>query len=374
MTHERGQPQHRRNPQARDRRQADRRGIAQQLERRVAFRRAMKRAVQSAMRLGAPGHPDQLLRPARRRRNRPHGMVSRRPRAAAHAARRCRFRLRHGQDHLRHLWRQGVGVQGRDPGARPDGAGQARRGRPPASHERGRTRTARTGKTSCSPKRTKYRKAHKGRIHGLPRAARAQFRRLRPEGDRAGPRHRAPDRGGAARDHPPHPPRRPRVDPHLPGCAGVDEAGRSPHGQRQGLARILDLPGQAGPDHVRARRRAGARWRARRSSSPPRSCRSRRASSRAPARRAWHEGATCAPRPTTSSTTELETSARRSSTCAFSAPAGSSRTPLGCGRCGATSRASRRSLASARREALRRDRDAETDTPGRRRQRRWDKT
>ena len=30
-------------------------GIAQQLERRVAFRRAMKRAVQSAMRLGAAG-------------------------------------------------------------------------------------------------------------------------------------------------------------------------------------------------------------------------------------------------------------------------------------------------------------------------------
>jgi small subunit ribosomal protein S3 len=38
--------------------------IAQQLERRVAFRRAMKRAVQSAMRLGGPGHPDQLLRPS----------------------------------------------------------------------------------------------------------------------------------------------------------------------------------------------------------------------------------------------------------------------------------------------------------------------
>ena len=30
--------------------------VAQQLERRVGFRRAMKRAVQSAMRLGALGH------------------------------------------------------------------------------------------------------------------------------------------------------------------------------------------------------------------------------------------------------------------------------------------------------------------------------
>ena len=36
------------------------------------------------------------------------------------------FGVRHGPDHLRHLRRQGVGVQGRDPGARPDGAGQAR--------------------------------------------------------------------------------------------------------------------------------------------------------------------------------------------------------------------------------------------------------
>ena len=41
--------------------------IAQQLERRVAFRRAMKRAVQSAIRLGAEGIQDQLLGPSWRR-------------------------------------------------------------------------------------------------------------------------------------------------------------------------------------------------------------------------------------------------------------------------------------------------------------------
>ncbi len=66
--------------------------IAQQLERRVAFRRAMKRAVQTAMRLGALGHPDQLRGPSRRRRNRADRMVSRGPGAAAHAARRHRLR------------------------------------------------------------------------------------------------------------------------------------------------------------------------------------------------------------------------------------------------------------------------------------------
>ena len=66
--------------------------IAQQLERRVAFRRAMKRAVQSAMRLGAGGIRINVLGPSRRRRNRPHGMVPRGSRAAAYAARRYRLR------------------------------------------------------------------------------------------------------------------------------------------------------------------------------------------------------------------------------------------------------------------------------------------
>src|SRR6201991_5119451 len=89
--------------------------IAQQLERRVAFRRAMKRAVQSAGGLGA----------ARRRGNRAHGVVPRGPGAAAHAARRHRLRRRHRLHDLRHLRRQGVDLQGRNPRARSDGAGQA---------------------------------------------------------------------------------------------------------------------------------------------------------------------------------------------------------------------------------------------------------
>ena len=99
--------------------------IASQLERRVAFRRAMKRAVQNAMRLGCPGDPDQLRRPSGRRGNRADRVVPRRPGAVAHAARRCRLRHRDRADDLRRLRRQGLGVQGRDHGARPDGAGQA---------------------------------------------------------------------------------------------------------------------------------------------------------------------------------------------------------------------------------------------------------
>ncbi len=108
-----------------------------------------------------------------------------------------------------------------------------------------------------------------------------------------GPSYGPPDRGGAARHHAPYPPYRPRLDPHFPGCPGVAEAGRGPHGQRQGRARVLGVPGEAGPHHVRARRRAGNRWRRRRSISPRRSCRSTRASSRVSAKRWRHEGQRC---------------------------------------------------------------------------------
>ncbi len=36
--------------------------------------------------------------------------------------------------------------------------------------------------------------------------------------------------GGPPRHDAPYEARRPRLDPHLPGCAGVEKAGRSPHG------------------------------------------------------------------------------------------------------------------------------------------------
>ena len=91
--------------------------IAQQLERRVAFRRAMKRSVQSAMRLGADGIRINCGGRLGGAEIAPYRMVSRRSRAAAHAARR--HRLRHG-DRSHRLWclrRQGLDLQGRDPRA-----------------------------------------------------------------------------------------------------------------------------------------------------------------------------------------------------------------------------------------------------------------
>ncbi len=100
-------------------------GIAQQLERRVAFRRAMKRAVQSAMRFGAQGiriNCSGRLGGAEIARMEWY----REGRVPLHTLRAdVDYRTSHGQDHLWHLRRQGVGVQGRDPRSRPDGAGQA---------------------------------------------------------------------------------------------------------------------------------------------------------------------------------------------------------------------------------------------------------
>jgi len=86
--------------------------IAQQLERRVAFppRHEARGAVGDASRRRR--HPYQLLGPSRRRRNRAHGMVSRRPRAVAHAARRHRLRRGDRVHHVRHLRRQGLDLQG----------------------------------------------------------------------------------------------------------------------------------------------------------------------------------------------------------------------------------------------------------------------
>ena len=71
-------------------------GICDQLVRRVAFRRAMKRAIQTVQKAGAPRRPRPVLRAARRLGDEPQGVLSRGSRAAAHAARRHRLRLPRG--------------------------------------------------------------------------------------------------------------------------------------------------------------------------------------------------------------------------------------------------------------------------------------
>ena len=98
--------------------------IAQQLERRVAFRRAMKRAVQSAMRLGAEGiriNCSGRLGGAEIARMEWY----REGRVPLHTLRAdIDYGVAHRVHDLRHLRRQGLDLQGRDPRARSDGAGQ----------------------------------------------------------------------------------------------------------------------------------------------------------------------------------------------------------------------------------------------------------
>ena len=90
------------------------------------------------------------------------------------------------------------------------------------------------------PKRTKFRKAHKGRINGIATSgaelAFGQFGLKALEPERVTARQIEAARRALTR----HMKRAgPGVDPHLPGRAGVEEAARSAHGLGQGRAGIL---------------------------------------------------------------------------------------------------------------------------------------
>ena len=137
-------------------------------------------------------------------------------------------------------------------------------------------RPARTRKAEAMllPKKTKYRKQFKGRIHG---AAKGGFtlnfgsyglKSLEPERD-----HRAPDRGRPPGDHPPDEASGPGVDPHLPGRAGHRQAGRSPHGQGQGLGRVLGRARRTRAGSCSRSTACPTTWPARRCASARPSCR-----------------------------------------------------------------------------------------------------
>ena len=90
-------------------------GICDQLVRRVAFRRAMKRAIQTVQKAGCAGDQGAVLGPARRLGDVAQGAVPRGPGALAHAAGRHRLRLPRGPDHLGPGRGQGLDLQGRHP-------------------------------------------------------------------------------------------------------------------------------------------------------------------------------------------------------------------------------------------------------------------
>ena len=148
--------------------------VARQLEQRVSFRRAMKKAIASTMRAGARRHPHRLLGTPRRRRNGAHREVPRGPRAAPHAARRHRFRARHGPHDLRDGGREGVDLQRRESWTSASRAMHRRRRRPgPPRRERAHARTE-AGQTSEADARTPE-------GQGVPRLDRG-IRRVRTSG------------------------------------------------------------------------------------------------------------------------------------------------------------------------------------------------
>ena len=121
--------------------------VAEQLQNRVSFRRAMKRSLASAIRSGAQGVKIQCGGRLGGTEMSPLRAVLGGPRPAAHAARRHRLRLLRGQDHVRPDRREGMDQQGRDHarglrgrrrpddpprrGRRASGAAAARRDRGP---------------------------------------------------------------------------------------------------------------------------------------------------------------------------------------------------------------------------------------------------
>ncbi len=112
-------------------------GIAQQLERRVMFRRAIKRAVTNTMRIGALGIKVRALGSAERRRNRAYRDSSREGRVPLHTFRaEIDYGLGGSSHDLRHHRRQGLDLQGRSvqPGSawHARGSGCGRPSRPPA--------------------------------------------------------------------------------------------------------------------------------------------------------------------------------------------------------------------------------------------------
>ena len=228
-------------------------------------------------------------RRSRRRRRRPRRRRPRRPRRRSGWPRR-RSRRR------RRRWRSAA--------AAAAAAAAVRR-------RRRRRRPRRRWPLMLSPKRVKHRKQHRGRKRrALARPDQGAVRRVRPQGARGRLAHQPPDRGRPYRDDPQDQAWRQGLDQRLSRQALHEEAGRDPHGLRQGLARGLGRRRQAGPRDVRAGRRARA---ARpRGDAPGRPQAARQDEVRACARTTrWHERhASCATWTTTSSSSTSATARR----------------------------------------------------------------
>ena len=254
-------------------------GIAQQLERRVQFRRAMRRAVTNTMRIGAQGIKVRVsgrLNGAEIARSEWY----REGRVPLHTFRAdidyglAEAKTTYGVIGVK-VWVFRGEVFDTPEAAAPEKAAPDAPQRPAAGVERqANSRINRS--VMLQPKRTKYQQAVQG---PQPRARaarqRGELRRVRVEVDRARAAHVAADRSGAARNDALREARRQDLDPRFPGQADHEEAPRSAAGQGQGQRRVLGRPDSAGPDPLRDRGRRPRKWRARRSRWRRRSCRCR---------------------------------------------------------------------------------------------------
>ncbi len=221
-------------------------GIAVQLEKRIAYRRAMRKAVDMALKMGAKGIKVMCS-------GRLGGVEIARtewylqgPAAPADPPGRHRLRLHRGLHDLRPDRHQGLDLPGRRREAEDDLADGGGRG----------------DLTMLMPKKVKFRKSSAGRMRGkAERGGDPLVRRVRPAGPRAVLADRPPDRGRPHHHHPLHEAARQALDPDLPLEARDQEADRGPHGQGQGRPGVLGRRRPARPDPVRARGRRRRSWR-----------------------------------------------------------------------------------------------------------------
>jgi small subunit ribosomal protein S3 len=289
--------------------------ITQQLEKRIMFRRAMKRAMQNAMRLGAQGikimssgrlNGIEIARCEWYREGRvplhtlkadiDYGFSEAKTTYGVIGVKVWVYRgdrLANGEAPVRNQdrrrrrpspaswpapgWRPSWwavalpwpcrGPRRAVPGDGSDKPAEARAGRGPRPSpavkrvaRRPRLRAApKENNNMLQPASSQVPQGTEGPQHGRrhPRCQRV-LRRLRPQGHRARPHHGPPDRSGPSCHLAPHQARWPHLHPHLPGQADLAEAGRSPHGQRQGQPGVLRGRDRAGQGAVRNQRRARA--------------------------------------------------------------------------------------------------------------------
>ena len=213
--------------------------IAQQLERRIMFRRAMKRAVGNAMRLGALGIKVNVagrLNGAEIARSEWY----REGRVPLHTLRAdidygfAEAKTTYGIIGIKVWVYKGevfdfsqVGQEKQDDTPRSDRGERGDR----ADRPRGRVVSARRGNNHVATQANQVPQDAQGpqRRPELERQCR-QLRRVRPEVHRARPADRAPDRSGPPLDQPLRQARRQDVDPRVPRQADHQEADRSPNG------------------------------------------------------------------------------------------------------------------------------------------------